>query len=149
MTDDAKSRALLTLSHKVNRLFATVHPRSEPERTTASVAEQVGTQLGRAIPVGRIERLRRGEFDSAPVGSDLLAAIAQCFGVSADYLTTTGAAAAAIDRELELLATMRDANVASIALRGSEVDLATLTALIESTDQPVRQPQPEQSPTTG
>ncbi|WP_433200359.1 hypothetical protein ACQP1G_08305 [Nocardia sp. CA-107356] len=138
MTDDATSRGRLTLSHKVNRLFATVHPRSQPERTTASVAEQVGTQMGRAIPTGQIERLRRGEFDSAPLVSDLLAAIAQCFGVSADYLTTTGAAAAAIDRELELLATMRDANVASIALRGSDIGLAALTTLIEGTDQPAQ-----------
>ncbi|MEU0500025.1 hypothetical protein [Nocardia sp. NPDC005998] len=138
MTDEATNRARLTLSHKVNRLFATVHPRSEPERTTASVAEQVGTQLGRTVSADQLDRLRRGEFDSAPVGSDLLAAIAHCFGVSANYLTTTGAAAAAIDRELELLATMRDANVASIALRGSDIDLAALTTLIESTDHPMR-----------
>ncbi|MGW4771057.1 hypothetical protein ACWEO2_23825 [Nocardia sp. NPDC004278] len=138
MTDEATNRARLTLSHKVNRLFATVHPRSEPERTTASVAEQVGIQLARTVPADQLDRLRRGEFDSAPVGSDLLAAIAQCFGVSSDYLTTTGAAAAAIDRELELLATMRDANVASIALRGSDIDLTALTTLIESTDQPMR-----------
>ncbi|MEV4125859.1 hypothetical protein [Nocardia sp. NPDC049707] len=140
MTNDVTSRVRPTLSHKVNRLFATVHPRSEPERTTAAVAEQVGAQLGRIVPEDQLDRLRRGEFDSAPVGSELLTAIAQCFGVSADYLTTTGAAAAAIDRELELLATMRDANVASIALRGSDVDLAALTALIQRTDQPVEQP---------
>ncbi|WP_433525194.1 hypothetical protein ACQPZ2_09420 [Nocardia pseudovaccinii] len=140
MIDDATNRARLTLSHKVNRLFATVHPRSEPERTTAAVAEQVGAQLGRTVPEDQLDRLRRGEFDSAPVGSELLSAIAQCFGVSADYLTTAGAAAAAIDRELELLATMRDANVASIALRGSDVDLTTLTALIHRADQPAERP---------
>ncbi|MEV5833643.1 hypothetical protein [Nocardia sp. NPDC052112] len=140
MTDDVTSRARLTLSHKVNRLFATVHPRSEPERTTAVVAAQVGAQLGHTVPEDQLDRLRRGEFDSAPVGSELLTAIAQCFGVSADYLTTTGAAAAAIDRQLELLATMRDANVASIALRGSDVDPATLTALVHRTNQPVEQP---------
>ncbi|MFI7668405.1 hypothetical protein [Nocardia sp. NPDC049526] len=140
MTEDAASRARLTLSHKVNRLFATVHPRSEPERTTAAVAEQVGAQLGSTVPEEQLDRLRRGEFDSVPVGSELLSAIAQCFGVSADYLITTGAAAAAIDRELELLATMRDANVASIALRGSDVDLTTLTALIHRTDQPIERP---------
>lgn len=149
MIDDATSRARMTLSHKVNRLFATVHPRSQPERTTASVAEQVGAQLGQDIPVSRIDRMRRGEFDAAPVGSDLLSAIAQCFGVSPDYLTSSGPAAAAIDRELELLATMRDANVASIALRGSDIDLTTLSALIASTEQPVPdRPQIERSPNT-
>ncbi|MFD0363775.1 hypothetical protein ACFQZZ_20190 [Nocardia sp. GCM10030253] len=136
MTDDAAARAKLALSHKINRLFTTVHPRSAPERTTSSVAEHVSDQLRREVRTTDIEKMRRGEFDSATAAVDVavLTAIAQCFGVSADYLTTTGPAAVAIDRELELLATMRDANVASIALRGSDIDPAMLTAIIESAD---------------
>ncbi|GAA5087664.1 hypothetical protein [Nocardia iowensis] len=140
MTNEAPTGATLTLSHKINRLFAVVHPRSAPERSNATVAEQAGDFLGRSIPVSHLERLRRGEFDgetaSSTVEPDVLAAIAQSFGVAADYLTTTGPAAAAIDRELELLATMRDANVSSIALRGSNVDQSILARIIESTDRP-------------
>lgn len=140
MTNEAPTGATLTLSHKINRLFAVVHPRSAPERSNATVAEQAGDFLGRSIPVSYLERLRRGEFDgetaSSTVEPDVLAAIAQSFGVAADYLTTTGPAAAAIDRELELLATMRDANVSSIALRGSNVDQSILARIIESTDRP-------------
>ncbi|MFE7800037.1 hypothetical protein [Nocardia sp. NPDC057440] len=136
MTDDAAARANLALSQKINRLFATVHPRSAPERSTSSVAEHVSGQLRREVRERDIDKLRRGEFDEAAAAVDVtvLTAIAQCFGVSADYLTTSGQAAIAIDRELELLATMRDANVASIALRGSDIDPATLTAIIESAD---------------
>ncbi|WP_378733546.1 hypothetical protein [Nocardia brasiliensis] len=140
MTNDAPTGATLTLSHKINRLFAVVHPRSAPERSNATVAEQAGDFLRRTIPVSYLERLRRGEFDSGTASStvevDVLAAIAQSFGVAADYLTTTGPAAEAIDRELELLATMRDANVSSIALRGSNVDQSILARIIESTDRP-------------
>jgi hypothetical protein len=133
MTEDP---ARLPLSRKINRLFATMHPRSAPERSTSSVAEQVGKALLRPIPVEHLDRMRAGmfdEYDTAAVGSDVLTALAQCFGVRPDYLTTSGPAAVAIDRELELLATMRDANVASIALRGSDVDPARLSAVIQST----------------
>ncbi|MBF6124069.1 hypothetical protein [Nocardia brasiliensis] len=137
-TDDAPSGATLTLSHKINRLFAVVHPRSAPERSTATVAEQAGEYLSRVITPSYLERLRGGEFDNEIPGTtvelDVLAAIAQSFGVAADYLTTSGPTASAIDRELELLATMRDANVSSIALRGSNVDQAILARIIESTD---------------
>lgn len=133
-TDDAPSGATLTLSHKINRLFAVVHPRSAPERSTATVAEQAGEYLSRVITPSYLERLRGGEFDGTTVELDVLAAIAQSFGVAADYLTTSGPTASAIDRELELLATMRDANVSSIALRGSNVDQAILARIIESTD---------------
>ncbi|MEV0245375.1 hypothetical protein AB0H76_02165 [Nocardia sp. NPDC050712] len=134
MTED---RPRLTLSRKINRLFATMHPRSAPERTTGAVAEQVSKALLRTIPAEHLERLRDGvfdDYDTATVGTDVLAALAHCFGVKPDYLTTTGPVASAIDRELELLATMRDANVASIALRGSDVDPARLTAVIQSTE---------------
>ncbi|MEV6278339.1 hypothetical protein [Nocardia sp. NPDC051832] len=134
MTEDA---ARLPLSRKINRLFATMHPRSAPERSTESIAEQVSKALLRAIPAEHLDRMRGGmfdEYDTVAVGADVLTALAHCFGVKPDYLTSSGAAAAAIDRELELLATMRDANVASIALRGSDVDPARLSAVIQSTE---------------
>ncbi|MEU2035837.1 hypothetical protein [Nocardia amamiensis] len=137
MTDDGPDGATPTLSHKINRLFAVVHPRSAPERSTASVAAQVSELLGREVEAGYLARLRGGEFDHENRGRtldvEILVAVARSFGVSADYLLTAGPAAAAIDRELELLATMRDANVASIALRGSNVDQSMLAKIIQST----------------
>lgn len=135
MTDSTRNG--LELSDKINRLFETMRPRSAPQRSTSSVAEQVSGALRRAIPTDHIDRMRAGAFDDRATEAaepEVLAAIAQCFGVKPDYLTTTGPSAAAIDRELELLATMRDANVASIALRGSEVDPARLARLIQSTE---------------
>ncbi|MFI9509409.1 hypothetical protein [Nocardia sp. NPDC052566] len=132
----------LSLSHKINRLFAVVHPRSAPERSTEAVAEQVGAQLRRTVAPSYLDALRRGDMDDetawATVDLEIVSAIAQSFGVAADYLTTAGPAAAAIDRELELLATMRDANVSSIALRGSDMDRSTLTRIIAGTDSPPR-----------
>ncbi|WP_039800346.1 hypothetical protein [Nocardia araoensis] len=138
MTDHRPNYAELTLSHKINRLFAVVHPRNAPERSTESVAGQIGEILGRAVPPGYLTRLREGEFDDrepgAAVDVEILAAVARSFGVAADYLLTRGPAAEAIDRELELLATMRDANVASVALRGSNIDRAMLAKIIQSTE---------------
>ncbi|MFC9894033.1 hypothetical protein ACFVMC_10090 [Nocardia sp. NPDC127579] len=134
MTED---RARLPLSRKINRLFETMHPRSAPERSTTSVAEQISGSLLRTIPAEHLDRLRHGmfdDYDAEAVGTDVLTALAHCFGVKPDYLTTTGAIAGAIDRELELLATMRDAHVASIALRGSDVDPARVSAVIQHTE---------------
>ncbi|MEU6831421.1 hypothetical protein ABZ894_22475 [Nocardia beijingensis] len=136
MTDQESNSTELTLSRKINRLFAVVHPRDSPERSTESVAGQVGQILGRPVPPGYLARLRDGEFDrnTAAADADILGAVARSFGVAADYLLTRGPAAEAIDRELELLATMRDANVASIALRGSNIDRAMLAKIIQSTE---------------
>ncbi|WP_216908098.1 hypothetical protein [Nocardia noduli] len=134
MSENTSAHERLTLSRKINRLFETMHPRAAPERASSSVAEQVSTTLHRTVSAQHIDSMRDGVFDERAVDDDVLAAIAHCFGVESDYLTTTGDAARSIDRELELLATMRDANVASIALRGSDVDLDRLSRLIESTD---------------
>lgn len=109
-----------------------------PERSTVSVAAQISELLGREVQVSYLTRLRDGEFDhengAGTVEVEILVAVARSFGVAADYLVTSGPAAAAIDRELELLATMRDANVASIALRGSNVDQSMLAKIIQSTE---------------
>ncbi|MGV9545034.1 hypothetical protein ACWDSF_27230 [Nocardia beijingensis] len=137
MSDQESNSTELTLSRKINRLFAVVHPRDSPERSTESVAGQVSEILGRPVPPGYLTRLRDGEFDrntGAAVDADILGAVARSFGVAADYLLTRGQGAEAIDRELELLATMRDANVASIALRGSNIDRAMLAKIIQSTE---------------
>ncbi|WP_174184567.1 hypothetical protein [Nocardia barduliensis] len=138
MTEDGPHGAALALSHKINRLFAVMHPRSAPERSTESVAEQVSEFIGRTVPASYLTRVRGGEFDDehAAADAEILAAVARGFGVAADYLLTRGPAADAIDRELELLATMRDANVASIALRGSNIDRAMLAKIIQSTAEP-------------
>ncbi|RJO79952.1 hypothetical protein D5S18_01460 [Nocardia panacis] len=134
------SEAPLPLSSKVNRLFAVLHPRSAPERDNAAVAEQVSALLARTGAPIYLERLRRGERDTETHWStadvEILAAIATAFGVAPDYLRTSGAAAAAIDRELELLATMRDANIASVALRGSAVDRAALARILDEVIDP-------------
>ncbi|MET7769734.1 hypothetical protein [Nocardia sp. NPDC005366] len=134
MPENTSAGERLKLSRKINRLFEIMHPRSAPERDTSAVAEQVSATLRRTVSAHHIDSMRDGSFDDYAVELDVLAAIAHCFGVKPDYLTTTGDSASAIDRELELLATMRDANVASIALRGSKVDLDRLSTLIESTD---------------
>ncbi|MGK8525486.1 hypothetical protein ACRS6B_29840 [Nocardia asteroides] len=151
MIDEGPHGTSQALSHKINRLFAVMHPRSAPERSTESVAAQVGELLGRPVPAGYLTRLRNGEFDAenaenaenatatadADADAEILAAVARSFGVAANYLLTRGPAADAIDRELELLATMRDANIASIALRGSNINRAMLAEIIRSTEKPL------------
>ncbi|MFF0543030.1 hypothetical protein ACWEVD_24540 [Nocardia thailandica] len=120
----------LPLSTRINRLFAVVHPRDAAERDNATVARQLTEAVGRPVDTAYVASLRDGGFDGAAPESDLLAALAGVFGVRADYLLGPAAVAAAIDRELELLATMRDAHVAGIALRGEGVDRAALARII-------------------
>ncbi|WP_327109843.1 hypothetical protein OHB12_18460 [Nocardia sp. NBC_01730] len=85
-------------SHKINRLFAMLQPRSA--RSTEAVTEQVGEFVGRAVPAGYLERLRNGEFDRENDGHtvevEILMALARSFGLATDYLTTTGPAAAMV-----------------------------------------------------
>lgn len=123
----------LSLSTRVNRLFSTFHARTEPEQSTAVVARAISTMLGRIIPASHIDDLRSGRYDSdlTSTDGDVLTALAVHFRVPTVYLTEHGENAAAIDSDLQFLASARAAGVRSIALRGSGVDNSALAQELE------------------
>uniref|UniRef100_UPI003F4976E3 hypothetical protein n=1 Tax=Nocardia suismassiliense TaxID=2077092 RepID=UPI003F4976E3 len=124
MTDDG---AVLPLSAKVDRLFAVFHTRTQPEQSNDDVARSISTILDREVEASELTALRNGAGDGRGAEVNLLAALAAHFQVPLDYLTDSGSVAAAIDRELRLLAAARDAGVRHLALRGDEVDIEELT----------------------
>ncbi|MGY4102029.1 hypothetical protein ACW2Q0_21135 [Nocardia sp. R16R-3T] len=90
------------------------------------VARSVSATLGKIVSAAEVDALRTGAHDDRPFDTETLTAIAQHFQVPAVYLNGDDAAAAAIDRELRLLAAARDAGVRHLALRGDEVDIEKL-----------------------
>lgn len=135
-TDTSKTEVPPTLAAKLNRLFSTFHSRDENEQSSQAVADAVSRQLRRVVPAHQIEQLRGEDVAvdttrSSPGTAELLAAIAGHFRIPREYLTTSGATAAGIHRELRVLAAGRDAHVESVALRGGG-DLDALAQLLES-----------------
>jgi hypothetical protein len=128
----------LPLSVRVNRLFTTFHSRSETEQTNVAVARSASSVLGRIVAGDELATIRSGAFDTEHADTALLEAVAQHFEVPALYLTATAAnsVAAAIDRQLRLLAAARDAGLNGLALRGGGMDLDSLTRLLEQISAP-------------
>lgn len=93
------------LARRINRLFETMHKRTEPPLSTAAVAATIATHTGVPVSVAELDRLRSGE---GTVPSDeQLTAIAQSFGITPRYLTAASSVAD-IDAQLSLLCTVRD-----------------------------------------
>lgn len=122
MTND---RAL-PMSARINRLFETFHTHSEPEQSVDDVANSVSGILDQPVSATDLASLRAGAHDKTPAAPQLLIALAEHFQVPPVYLLGTAAEVATIDRELQLLASARDARVRNLALRGA-VDVVELT----------------------
>ena len=114
---------------RINRLFATFHSRTEPEESNESIAAAVSVILGRDVSADQLADLRRenGAHDADPA---VLAAISLHFGAPASYLDVWDPAAAAYDEQLSLLASLRDAGVKSLSMRGA-VDGPDLLQVVE------------------
>ncbi|WP_228807875.1 hypothetical protein [Nocardia otitidiscaviarum] len=119
--------ARLPLSARVHRLFTTFHARTAPEQSAADVARSVSALLGRTVAAEEIEALRSGHYDHDTADAQVLAGLAEHFGVDPVYLTGDTAIATYVDRQLQMLAATRDAGVRNLALRGDNVDISELT----------------------
>ncbi|MGA9374257.1 MAG: hypothetical protein WBV64_04375 [Mycobacterium sp.] len=118
MTIDDGADTALTLASKVNRLFELYRTRDEPEQSEVVVARSVSRILGRAVAATEIADLRiEGSDDADPA---LVKGLVRHFGVPEAYLTTSGAHANNLDKQLRLLVAARDAGVKRLALRGLE-----------------------------
>lgn len=107
----------LTFAAKLGRLFDVCRSRGQPEQSTEEVARAVSQIIGRPITSNQICALR--DENSAAPDRDIVRGLVRHFGVPVDYLTSTGAHAEHVDKQLQLLAAARDAGIKWLALRGN------------------------------
>ncbi|MGC2654977.1 MAG: hypothetical protein WA317_15600 [Mycobacterium sp.] len=110
------ANAHLTLAAKINRLFYVYRSRNESEQSVAAVATSVSEIIGRPVSAAQINALRA--HDATVPEPDVIRGLISHFGIPSEYLTTMGARAEHVDKQLRLLAAARDAGVRQLALRG-------------------------------
>jgi transcriptional regulator with XRE-family HTH domain len=124
---DPSSPAPRALADKIDHLFQVVRP-AKGEFTHEQVAKAIEERGGPTISASYLWQLRKGLRDNPT--KKHLEALADFFGVPVAYFFEE-AAAERIDVELDLLASMRDADVRHVALRASGLSTQTLKAITE------------------
>lgn len=107
-----------TLATKLDKLFTTMRRQGAAEPSNATVAAAITEQLGVPISHTYIWQLRTGRRDNPSIQH--LTALATYFGVPVAYFLDD-AESAKIDRDLELLTTLREHGVTDIALRAADL----------------------------
>ena len=121
------------LADRLDGLILRVHPAGRGPYTLREIAEAINAEAGTSlISAAYISQLRTGQRTEP--SHSRLAALAKFFGVGIDYFSDE-ATAEETDRQLEVLAALRDDAVRSVALRAaglSESSLAAVRAVIEN-----------------
>jgi hypothetical protein len=121
------------LADRLDGLIATVHPAGRGPYTLREIADAINAEAGtNLISAAYISQLRTGQR-TVPSHSRL-AALAKFFGVGTGYFSDEATAGEA-NRQLEVLAALRDDGVRSVALRAaglSQSSLAAVRAVIEN-----------------
>lgn len=115
-----------TLAEKIDYLFATVHPKGRGPYTYEEVASGVREAGGPTISGSYVWQLRTGQRDNPTMKH--LQALAGFFGVAPSYFFDEESSQR-IAAELKLLASMRDNNVRTVALRASGLSPETLKTI--------------------
>lgn len=115
------------LSDKIDHLFQVVRP-AKGEYTHEQVAKAIEERGGPTISASYLWQLRKGLRDNPT--KKHLEALADFFGVPPAYFFDE-TAAERIDAELDLLASMREADVRNVALRASGLSTQTLRAITD------------------
>ena len=120
-----------TLADKLDYLFRTIRRRGEGEYSYEEVAKALRGKGGPTISATYIWQLRKGIRDNPTKRH--IEALAEFFGVSPAYFFDDEAANR-ISQELELLASLRDAEVRELAMRAfglSSDSLAAIRGMVE------------------
>lgn len=107
-----------TLAAKLDKLFTTMRRKGAAEPSNATVAAAITEQLGVPISHTYIWQLRTGRRDNPSIQH--LTALATYFGVPVAYFLDDEESTR-IERDLELLATLRENGVTDIALRAADL----------------------------
>lgn len=126
-TQDEPTTGSAGLAAKLDRLFTTMRPSPDREYTHDEVAQAIGTGGGPTISATYVWQLRTGRRDNPTKRH--LEALAGFFGVAPAYFFDDERAGE-IERQLALVAAMRDAGVRSVALRASGLSQQSIDALL-------------------
>lgn len=107
-----------SIADRLDRLFRQVRPAGQGEFSYMAVAEAIRREQGIAISHTYIWQLRTGRRDNPTIQH--LRGLATFFGVPVAYFLDDDETRK-IDGQLELLRTLRDAQVTDIALRAADV----------------------------
>lgn len=119
-----------TFAERLNHLFETVRPAGKGSYTYEQVSAGVA-EAGYEISPAYVWQLRRGERANPTLYH--IEGLAAFFGVPASYFLDP-AVEERVNKQLELLASLRDAGVRNVALRAhglSPKGIAALEAMIE------------------
>jgi ESX-1-secreted protein regulator len=109
---------MATLAERLNRLFDTVRRPDGEEYGNTAVAEAIRTDQGLMISHTYVWQLRTGRRDNPTIQH--MTALAKFFGVPVAYFLDD-AEMARINKDLDLLASLRNAGVTEIALRTAKL----------------------------
>ncbi|WP_127360941.1 helix-turn-helix domain-containing protein [Actinacidiphila soli] len=115
-----------TLAEKIDYLFTTVHPKNRGPYTYEEVASGIKRSGGPTISASYVWQLRTGAKDNPTMKH--LEALSGFFGVSPSYFFNEETSER-IAANLSMLASMRDNQVRSVALRASGLSPETLTTI--------------------
>jgi hypothetical protein len=124
-----RQAASASFAERLDRLFRAVHPAGRGEYSYEEVAAAIRAE-GVAISHTYVWQLRKGQRDNPTIRH--VEGLAWFFGVQPSYFLD--ADTSEVDAQLELLASLRDQSVRSLALRAnglSEAGLKALAGMIE------------------
>lgn len=130
MTETGPKRR--SFAEKLEHLFATVHPRGRRPYTLDEVAAGIAQSGDEPISANYIWMLRKGARANPTIKT--VQALAHFFGVPPAYFVGEDDLADRVDSQLELLAKMRDAGVASLGLRSAELTPESTAAIAKMID---------------
>ncbi len=131
MAPGARGEHGRTFAEKLDHLFQTVHPGKKPY-TLDEVAAGLVAKGHEPISSNYIWMLRKGLRDNPTIRT--VEALADFFGVPATYFLRDAEVEQRVGSQLELLAKMRDAGVASLEMRSSELNAESLAAITKMID---------------
>jgi ESX-1-secreted protein regulator len=124
----SETPSTFSIAEKLDRLFRQVRPAGQAEFSYTAVAEAIRAQQGVSISHTYIWQLRTGRRANPTVQH--LSALARFFGVPVAYFLDDEVARK-VDDQLELLHSLRDAQVTEIALRAAHVSESSREAISE------------------
>ncbi|MET8626592.1 helix-turn-helix domain-containing protein [Kitasatospora sp. NPDC004669] len=112
-----------TFADRLDKLFREVHPKGRGAYTYAEVANAIKEAGEGAITASGIQQLRTGARSNPKMAT--IKALADFFGVPAGYFFDDEVAERTA-AEIQLVAAMRDQQIATVALRSAGLSTASL-----------------------
>jgi len=126
---ESEPTAARSLAEKLDQLFRTIRQPGRGEYSFEEVSASIRERAGPTISASYIWQLRKGARDNPT--KKHLEALADFFGVPPSYFFDEEATAQ-IEKQLDLLAALRDASVRHMALRASGLSEASISTVADT-----------------